>query len=281
MGCLAWSTLFLVFAVGCHSWLPPRSGESLGSGAEQPTNTDKGTDTPDKVLGSNELRQLEDRPITVTAIDGLELKQARLWARVDELEGMVRAQKARMKLLEKGLMLGVVPEGLEEPLAKKPIVETQIEVEKLAVDGKPMKEAPLSQESVDPAAKKNDFEEKMSVAKEMFRSGHYGKAYVEFSKIDKEFAEDGGSGEQKYWLGRCWYQLKEYQTAIQSLKAFTKTNAASPWAASAKFFLAKSELDSGLREAAVKHFQEIIRDHPYEGTAEAAKQAIGNLEKAL
>jgi ABC-type antimicrobial peptide transport system ATPase subunit len=40
-------------------------------------------------------------------------------------------------------------------------------------------------------------------------------------------------------------------------------------------------MDMGLKEIGIKHFQEIIKDYPYEGTAEAAKQVLANYKKAL
>jgi TolA-binding protein len=282
LGNLALAVGLSALMVSCLSWFPnKKAGQQEGS-VEQASVADNTAEAEDKVLTDKKAPLAGDRPVGASALDGLELKQARLWTRVDELEAMVRAQKARIKLLEKGLMLGVIPEGLEEPLAKKAVVETLQEIENpISEKVVPKKAETADAEKPGHPAENSEFQEKMLVAKEMFKAGRFGKAYLEFSKIDKEFVDDISTGEPKYWLGRCWYQLKEYQTAIQNLKAFGTSYPASPWAASAKFFLARSELDSGLREAAVKHFQEIIRDHPYDGTAEAAKQAIGNLEKAL
>ncbi|MCX6130879.1 MAG: hypothetical protein NTX25_17705 [Proteobacteria bacterium] len=42
-----------------------------------------------------------------------ELRLAKLWARVDELENHQIRQRERMKLLEKGLLLGLIPEDLK------------------------------------------------------------------------------------------------------------------------------------------------------------------------
>src|SRR6476620_1111867 len=42
----------------------------------------------------------------------MELRLAKLWARVDDLENQQIRQKERMKLLEKGLMLGIIPDEL-------------------------------------------------------------------------------------------------------------------------------------------------------------------------
>lgn len=269
----------------CASMLPSKSSNSNqapASAIEQPSQEDRKAEEVDGAAGMP-----VEHGVAIDAgmkgSDSLELRQAQLWARVDELEAAVKAQKAKIKLLEKGLMLGVVPEGMEEKpaethgshdravselIGKMPVGdESDVQVSQPKSDNLPPNKA--------------DFDNRVASAKELFKSGNYGKAYLEFSRLDKEFGDDANFSEQKYWLGRCWYQMKEYQTAIQSLKGFTSGFPASPWATSAKFFMARSEIDSGLKEAGVKHLQEIIREHPYEGTAEAAKQLIGNLEKSL
>ncbi len=266
---------------GCLSWFAKDPENSARPPAGEPAPESVNTEDATKKSNEEKYHSLEEGPAAQTAVEGLELKQARLWARVDELENLLIAQKARIKLLEKGLMLGVIPDELNEPVEKRPVVDSplQIVADKPSVVATGEKAASIElPKNTEVAA---EIQEKIIEAKELFRAGHYGKAYVEFSKIDREFSDQISSGEQKYWLGRCWYQLKEYQSAIQTLQQFIDAYPKTTWAPSAKFFLAKAELDSGLREVAVKHFQEIIRDHPYEPTAEAAKLAIGSLEKAL
>jgi len=48
-----------------------------------------------------------------SSIQELELKNARLWTRVDELEEKVTRQRERLKILERGLMLGILPDELK------------------------------------------------------------------------------------------------------------------------------------------------------------------------
>src|SRR5689334_13264409 len=70
-------------------------------------------------LQNNEVRPLAPVPSTsmtpktaVSPSSDMELRLAKLWARVDDLENQQIRQKERMKLLEKGLMLGIVPDEL-------------------------------------------------------------------------------------------------------------------------------------------------------------------------
>ena len=54
------------------------------------------------------------------SIENMELKQARIWSRLDELEGVLLRQKEKIRILEKGLLLGISPEKVQE---SKPVKE--------------------------------------------------------------------------------------------------------------------------------------------------------------
>ncbi|MEZ4741489.1 MAG: tetratricopeptide repeat protein [Bdellovibrionota bacterium] len=228
-------------------------------------------------------------------LQSLELKQAKLWAKVDELEDKVNSQKARIKILEKGLMLGIMPKDVsndyeelnvdnqpDEGLVDRTSTNTAIILESSKADGYKDNELSLKNDSdKDSEYDKQEYDKKMSDARELFRSGHYGRAYMAFLQIDKDFSNISNDHEQKYWLGRCWYHLKEYQSARQQLQQFVNDYSSSVWKPSAMLYLGKVELDLGLKEMAIKRFQEIIQKNPYEGTAEAAKQILANLHKGL
>jgi TolA-binding protein len=245
-------------------------------------------DNGDSVTANEKMApalERESENVTVAELRGLELKQAQLWSRVDELEDFIRRQKARIKVLEKGLLLGVVPEELGSHASGDAQDLSKMDVSS-DIDNPPSTKK-MNVTQSDPSAKsdqdfdKESYLKKMSSARDLFRSGRYGKAYLAFSRIDKNFTSSDTSGEQKYWLGRCWYKLKEFQSARQYLQSYIGSYPNSPWTVSAKFYLAKAELDLGMKEAAVRRFQQIIRDNPYAGTAEAAKQVLGNMQKTF
>jgi len=282
------SSLFIFNSLllsSCASFLPDEGGGDI----EQTTAADQAAENraSSQALPAAVNAKPKTVMMTKSSMQGLELKQARLWARVDELEDLIRRQKGRIKMLEKGLLLGVVPaEFGQDPVEQKSshsmgsTDRVMSKVEMMSSPSSDVKETSTAS-VVETDEKKERFQSKMAKARDLFRSGRYGKAYLEFSKIDKEFSTSVASGEQKYWLGRCWHKLKEFQSARQHLQAFVGQYPSSPWTSSAKFHLAKVELDLGLKEAAIRRFQQIIRENPYEGTAEAAKQILGTMHKAL
>jgi len=58
---------------------------------------------------------LSTENVKSSSVQELELKNAKLWTRVDELEEKVARQKERLKIIERGLMLGILPDELKGP----------------------------------------------------------------------------------------------------------------------------------------------------------------------
>lgn len=260
------------------------SAEDLEKGDKKETSeeTTKKESMLSKFIGTSEKVSKNK-----TGLDGLELKQARLWTRVDELELKIQKQAEKIKVLEQGLMLGVVPNSPKEEAffggaevahsRKMNVLEKALEFKEYEKkEGE--KKSDVTQT---PEAIKQEFVEKMKTAKELYRSGKYGKAYLIFSKVDKMFADNITHGAQKYWLGRCWYKLKENQSAQQFLTEFITSYSKSPLVASAQLYLAKVELAMGLQEQAIARLRSIVKDHPYESSSEAAEQMLSNMYKAL
>lgn len=55
----------------------------------------------------------DDRPLTRGDLQGLELKHAKLWARIDELDNQLKKSKERLRVMERGLVLGLMPPELQ------------------------------------------------------------------------------------------------------------------------------------------------------------------------
>ena len=221
-------------------------------------------------------------------IENIELKQARMWARIDELEGMILKQREKIKILEKGLLLGVTPKPMQEPkkISKHPnqkFLQTSKARESLGnttPKNNFIKQSPISND-LDLKHVENVYGTRLQSARVLFKEGRFGKAYLDFAKLDREFDVNVTKGETKYWIGRCWYKLKELQQAKQYFTSFIRSFPISPWVPSAKYYLAKVELDSGLRELAIRQLKNLIREYPYEGSSEAAKQMLKNLNQTL
>jgi TolA-binding protein len=259
---------------------------------------------------------------TATIKDEQELKLARLWARVDELEEEQARSKERLAIVEKGVILGILPEELRRPEhakkgktkgsgatkepakvtakdstkkaeevdeatasqgavhpkgdAVKPVTSQATEGKpKAATDSEPRTPSGLNQEDADA------YQKALATAHDLFRSGRYGAAVVEYSDIGKRFGEQVGGGMHIYWTAKCWANLKEYNTARQLLTEFLKDHAKSPWVPRAKFELGRIEWQLGMQETALRRFRDIIQQHPYEDAAEMAKMELQTLDKKL
>lgn len=259
------------------------SFNSLLSGSGDNTIEQKNDTEQDK---DDDLEELKLDIENQVNIENIELKQARMWARIDELEGMLLKQREKVKMLEKGLLLGVHPKpqdtehkSLNHPNQKflRPLNEKKTG----RSDRQKYSRASPTEQVVDLGHIKSVFTTRLQAARVLFKEGRFGKAYLEFAKLDREFESNVTQGETKYWLGRCWYKLKELQQAKQYFTKFINSFPTSPWVPSAKYYLARVELDSGLRQLAIKQLRSLIKEHPYEGSSEAAKQMLNNLNQNL
>ena len=232
-----------------------------------------------------------------------ELKMARLWARVDELEEEQYRQKERLRVLEKGLTLGLLPEELKysskNPKSKggasaKPAAPKDLEEQKAptptgesgaktpsekggaAAEGpKPSAPATLSKED------QQRYQSALTAAHDLYRSGRYGRAIVEYAAIGKTFGEATGGGVHVFWLGMCWAGLKEFNTARQQYLDFLHDHGDSPWTPRAKLELARTEWQLGLRETALDRLRDLIKRHPFEDASEMAKMELDRLDKKI
>ncbi|MBM4250498.1 MAG: tetratricopeptide repeat protein [Deltaproteobacteria bacterium] len=241
-----------------------------------------------------------------TAKDERDLKVAKLWARVDELEEEVLRQKERIVILERGLTLGLVPDELKYPeRSKKPktvVVSVHPETaEKKSVDLE--KTVPdLPPPSTDPEAPQlkitkvadgdrkgspstapdhEEYELAVAAAHDSFRSGRYGRAIVEYAAIGKKFGEQIDAAMHQYWIAKCWANLKEFNTARQLLVEFLKKHGDSPWAPRARLDLGRVEWQMGLRESALATFKSVIQKYPLADAAEMARMELESLDKKL
>ena len=224
------------------------------------------------------------RSIRPASASQLELRVAKLWTRVDELEAENRNQKARLKVLERGLVLGLTPDELIHPSDraykkyKKPMTKTP-KKEKTKQPTVPT----MTKSATAPAVGegKKDYQELITTAQDHFQQGRYGRAIAEFSQVSQMYPDRAKEGSHLYWIALSWARLKEYQTAKSRFAEFLADHGSSPWAPRAKFYLAKIEYKTGLREQALKRFRDLIKTHPNEDAAEMARNEMTTLEKTL
>ncbi len=238
-------------------------------------------ESDDPVTASDKPNGATPAKTKTSTLEEQELKIARLWARVDEMEEEQFRQKERVRVLEKGLTLGLLPEEMKQeapkeakvekapepvPEVKEPIVEKPVEA------AKPGALAPEAQEQ---------YKNALASAHAHFSAGRYGRAIVEYSDVGKKFGEQVEGGMHRYWIAKSWMSLKEFNTSRQAFAEFIQDFPASPWAPRAKLDLARVEWKLGLQETALQRFREVIEKHPYEDAAEMAKMELEQLDKTL
>ena len=209
-----------------------------------------------------------------------QLKLARLWNRVDELEEEQFRQKERIRVLEKGLTLGLVPEELKQPQPPEP------KMKKPEAKAKPPKaeKAPEAEKPAPGGLSKADeeaYQTGLANAHALYRDGKYGRAIVAYSELTKQFGDKVDNGLPQYWIAKCWSSLGEYESAREQLTQFLKEHPTSPWVPRAKLELARAEWRVGEQESAVATLRGIIEQYPYEDAAEMAKMELESLGKKL
>jgi len=220
-------------------------------------------------------------------ISEIELKQAKMWARIDELEGDLSSEKQKVALLERGMKTGIIPDELKK---KKPVEEKKpVHSNELAKDFKDI-EQDISKKT-DESKKKaqaeasrkltdEEFRLKISKAQDHYRAGSFGAALAELGAIQRDHG-DTPDGAVAYWTGRNWLALKEFQTGINKLSAFMAQYSASQYVGRAKLEIARAQNQLGLKNRAVQTLQDLIKSHPNEESSEMAQMELERMKKTL
>lgn len=233
----------------------------------------------------------EEKSKEVDRLGQLELRNAKLWTRIDELENQLARQNESLALLEQSLNLGIKPAHLQKkaapaamsdaPAAQAP--NTQQQGAK-AASGEPAPPMDSKEdEHVFPAKAPADpqFESMFAEAHEMYLAGRFGPAILKLADLERIYGAQMAGGIHVYWVGRCWLALKEFATARSRLEDYIKASPKSPYLGRAKVDLAKAEHGAGLTQTAVRRLQEVIHQHPYEDAAELARHELDQIKRAL
>ncbi len=267
--CLFFALGSSLFLNGCMSWFFGDSDEQVA----QPKEV---------IQRTNNAHMHKD------TTSQLELKMAKLWAKVSELEDRSNRQRERIGVLEKGLMLGVLPDELKHD-ADKPYDEpTDREViaapkrgKKITDSSIPMK---LPSELVTEKHRRlrtnsegsTDRKELLTKARNFYESGQYGRAIAVYSKL-----EQSDDQSHRYWVALCWFHLKEYETSFKEFSSFINNNPKSAWIPRAKYHLARVEYQLGYRDRALKQMKAVIQEFPEEDAADMARASVGRWERSL
>jgi TolA-binding protein len=214
--------------------------------------------------------------------DEQELKVAKLWSRVDELEEEVFRQKERMRLLEKGLLTGIAPDGLSA--SNTPKNKKESDAPQMLVEEGPSAEL-SAQKPENPNEMNLDEQEQytkqLEAARGLYTSARFGKAIAAYEKILTTFAGKVDGGFIKYWIGCSWRQLKEYTTAEEILNEVIEKHPASPWIPRAHYELAKVYIDANNLSSAREKLKFIKNKYQYEDVSELATKELEELPNKL
>ena len=297
-GAMSIARMLLVILVtsSCASLWPFGGGKSgAPEAAEKPIaapeskNIDHTSSTPDSNVA-----------VIATPVrdDEISLKQARLMARMDEIENELKRQREKVRLLEQGLLTGIVPDDLKTGGGNKKNQKSgnhaagKLPVEDLfalesSSDG--FTGPNLDGVDVNPDKKNRSSDTgsasvlttRMQIAKEHYQASRFGLAIAELAGMSREFGDKAGDGAVRLWLGKSYLGLKEYATARGEFEAYLKGWPSGEGVSSARLELARVYVGLGLKERARVELRRVIKDFDGQEVSEMASQELKNLQGNL
>ncbi|MCX6124652.1 MAG: hypothetical protein NTV34_07870 [Proteobacteria bacterium] len=270
-GILVQFFMVAILSEGCATKLWPFSDESgrAQRNAEAIAKAE-GNDTASPIASpSTGSSAGGPRPSSTQEMD---LKQAKIWNRLDDLEDMVRIQKEQIRLLEQGLLTGLPPEqmkrrhgnntktnGSESKLEREGLVDQE---RTESIPPQPIlgrEDLKIAKESA--ADDPEGFRVKLQIAKDYFQGSRFGMAIAELAQISKTFGSKVGNGEPRLYLARSYLGLKEHMTARSELESFIKDFPSSEYMGVARLELARAYLGLNLRDRARKELASIANEY--------------------
>lgn len=217
-----------------------------------------------------------------SSTEELELQIARLTSRIDELETQVVRQKERGKIIEKGLLLGLIPDELKSENMVEGRRPDAIDHPKTQLSAVKLLELKASSEPKNEGSNDRDLYKKMiQEAQDKFNRANYGQAILAYNEVAAKFDDRITEGSHHYWIGLSWFYLKEFKLAEESFQALRSRYPASPWTHHSEFYIAKVELSRGFRQRALEQFQKILDENPSRDLGEMAQFEIERMKDKL
>jgi len=227
--------------------------------------------------------------------DEVGLMQARLVARMQEIENELRNQREKIRLLEQGLLTGIAPDDLKNAnnggnAKPTPIEDLLLSEEKSKIHTlqKPkLDNNDLAKDKIVAAGNKVSdagdgvVQERMAKAKEKYQSGKFVQAASDFSTINREFGDSVAQGDVKYWLGKSYMGAKDFAAAKTEYDAYIKGWPSGENIGRARIDLAKCLKALGLKERARTELQRVLKDFDGQEVAEIAAYELQSLQGAL
>lgn len=268
---------------------------TANSAIEQP-ETKPAVPKTGSVAERSAIELQQPRPDT-GAVDDLGLAQARMNERLKDIENELRRQREVLKLLEQGLLTGIAPDALkltaDDPkpseLKSTPspgaVVEPTVESSALLapkldtdVTGNV---TPVSPPNTVSPTTTQEFETLLTLAKKRFQEGDFSAAIQDFARLSRQFGEGAGDGILRFWIGKCYFQLKEYSTSRTEFEAYLSSAPAGMYAAEARLELAKTLTKMGLKQRAQNELKRVIKEFEGQEPAEIAAHELRIMQGAL
>lgn len=205
-------------------------------------------------------------------IKELNLKLAKMWTRIDELEIRLQKQEEYIKILEKGLTLGIIPNELRRTDQTYKITDSKGHESHIKMPQPEVKKTKKSRIEYSKIVRK---------AQNSFSKQEYGKAIDLYQIIDRDFSEFNSEGQSYYWIGLSWYYLKEYKNASDQFEKIEIMYPHSAWLSRSKLYLAKIAMLQKHRKQAVELYRELINSYPNSDIESMAKHDLSTLGEDL
>lgn len=200
-----------------------------------------------------------------------------LYLKLEDMEMKLKEQQGRVRLLESALNKQEKQEnGLREKTQKKRKIQDQNDL--ILSDAR---KAGL-RKSKDIEVKKSKegslelYKAHMALAVEQFEKKKLNKAYLSFSAINREYSIDVSKGEPLYWMGRCWFELKEYQSANALFKQFLNLLPERSLSESAEIYSAKADFFLGNTADARRTLNRLLTRTPSSPNTTLAKELLNS-----
>ncbi len=242
--------------------------------------------------------------------DEFDLEMAKMNAKVSELISEQQALKARLKLIERGLVLGIAPDEISRDLdadlsnnqqkaeknhkpsypklASTPGPDSDLEIEFVEQENSqktlPQLEKidpPTHAEVIDSNSNQDSYLKDLAQAQDAFSSGQYGKAVALYEQLASKYQDSVKDGNHLYWIGLSWMNLKEYSSARRFFEELRTKYPSNAWIPRAMVHTAQMDIREGLNDQGVKLLRKVVELYPEEDAGQMARSEINQLEKKL
>ncbi len=129
-----------------------------------------------------------------------------------------------------------------------------------------------------PASKTVEPSEAYRQAKSDYDQGHFDLALAGFQNYVAQFPESSQADKAQYWVGECYYSLKDFRSAIEAFTKVIKNYPKSDKVPGAKLKIGLSFLNERNPAKAKEYLHKVIKEHPFSNEAEIAKDRLAKIK---